>query len=596
MDLKIGIRTVELLKKISEGKVKEIDFVKYTPQKQKFPEDTEYEQSFERSDPEAEGISSDYLDAFLQELQQTPETCVHSLMILRNGKVITEGSFPPYRQEVWHISHSMCKSVVALAIGIAIDEGRLDVNDRVSELLKDRKKPITILLKKNLTVKNLLMMSSGILANEVTSATGNEWTKGCLESTQRFEPGKKFHYNSMNTYLLSVILCEITKQSLMDYLKPRLFDPLGIKKVFWELSPEGIEKGGWGLYLTLEDMAKLGQLCLQYGNWKGQQLVPKQWIEEMSKYRIDSTQGKGKYGYGYQVWMGKRPGAYLFNGMLGQIVYIIPDLQMVFAFTGGSDNLYRDNATNFLIEKYFDEDFVPREQAANPKAVQHLRSTCRHLQYPTADRIRNRYAIGGTLMATPTYEMERQAVHLEGRAYEMPPQFVGLLPIFIQSIHNNYSKGLSRFRFYRQGEDLILETTEGEDINRIPLGFSEIKYCDIEENGETYLAAVNAVMIRNEDNVPVLKVELSLIETANTRIIKFFFEQTRVRVQFLESPGIEMMLNGIESMMSRSVAPAMVTSAMAAIDQDYVECKIKKAFEPVFDLIPVEFANLQGEK
>lgn len=588
MDIKIGLRTIELLRKISDGRMQDIDFVKYSPQKIRFPEEIRLKQPFERVEPEEEGIASEYLEAFFKELQQLPKTRVHSFMILRNGRVIAEGSFPPYRQEVWHISHSMCKSIVALAIGMAIEEGKLKITDRVSEVLKDWKKKLSVPLKKNVTVRDLLIMSSGMIANETAAVTGNEWTRSCLESSQRFEPGTKFHYNSMNTYLLTVILQTVTGKSLMDYLQPRLWSPLEIERVLWERSPEGVEKGGWGMYLSVEDMAKLGQLCLQNGEWNGKQLVPAAWIREAGSYHIDSTTGNGRYGYGYQMWGGKSAGSYLFNGMLGQIVYIIPKLAMVLVFTGGSENLYRDNPTNELIEKYFNDDLVPEEQESNAKAAEHLRSTLRHLRYENACSTRNRYAIGGTLTRTPDYEMERQALRLDGRGYHFPGHTVGLLPVFIQCVHNNYSQGLSRIRFYRDGDEIVMITTEGEDTNKIPLGFSETKYCEIRENGEVFLAAVDASMIRNEDDVPVLKIVISLIETANVRIIKLFFEHDRVRAHFLETPGVEMLLNGISSAIAGLGSERIMDGAKNVIDSEYVENRLKRAFEPRFDLIPEE--------
>lgn len=600
MDIKVGFRTIDLLKKISERKVNDISYVKYSPQKPKFPDEIELRQAFERSEPEAQGVSSAFLERFIEELQSIPETVVHSLMILRNGKVIAEGSFAPYREEVWHISHSLCKSVVSLAVGIAIAEGRFTVESKVNDLLKNRK-PVTAITRKNLQVKHLLMMSSGILVSETAAVTGNEWTKSCLESAQRFEPGKKFHYNSMNTYLLSVILHEVTGEGLIEYLKPRLFEPLGIDRIHWELSPEGIEKGGWGMYMCLEDMAKLGQLCLQEGEWNGKQLVPREWIADAGRFHIDSTSGKGKYGYGYQMWLGKRPGSFLFNGMLGQIVYVIPDLSMVFVLTGGSDNLYRDNMTNLLIEKYFDESFVPQELSPDPKAAEQLRSECRHLSYPTASLLKNAYTIGGTIERTPTYEMERQAVRLNGKEYEFPPYFAGLMPLFIQCVHNNYSKGIEKVGFrwgnetdssgadseLRPEAGLTVIVTEGKNVNRIPVGFAEAKYCDIYENGEAYRVAALGTMIRNEDDVPVLKLMLFFIETSNVRIIKIWFDKKSVHTQFYETPGIGMMLEGIDSVVAGVSAPAVVTSAMAVLDEEYIENKLKAAFDPEAELKPL---------
>ena len=212
LDIKIGLRTIELLRKISDGRLNDIDFVKYTPQKIRFPEEIKLKQAFDRAEPEEEGISSEYLERFFKELQQMPKTRVHSFMILRNGRVIAEGSFPPYRQEVWHISHSMCKSIVALAVGMAIEEGKLNLTDRVSELLKERKKQLSVPPKKNVTVRDLLIMSSGMIANETAAVTGNEWTRSCLESSQRFEPGSctKEQANAPTDFIFGQLLHQLS--------------------------------------------------------------------------------------------------------------------------------------------------------------------------------------------------------------------------------------------------------------------------------------------------------------------------------------------------------------------------------------------------
>ncbi|MBO7403059.1 MAG: serine hydrolase, partial [Lachnospiraceae bacterium] len=258
MSLRINMRLLDIVRKASEGKGRELNYVRFEPWKKRFPENTVIKQPFLRCTPEEVGVSSDYLLEFLKNLANAPETAIHSFMILRKGAVIAEGSFEPYKTKMWHVSNSLCKSIVALAVGIAIGEGRLKVDDTVIDILKGRSLPISAMLKRNLKVKHLLTMTSGLSGNEAVAATENDWTKVVLESNQLFAPGAHFNYNSMNTYLLAVILNEVTGQGLMDYIKNRLLAPMGIETLVWEKSPEGIEKGGWGMYITIEDMAKFG--------------------------------------------------------------------------------------------------------------------------------------------------------------------------------------------------------------------------------------------------------------------------------------------------------------------------------------------------
>ena len=153
------------------------------------------------------------------------------------------------------------------------------------------------------TVEHLLTMTSGVQFNEIGAISGNDWLNSFLNAPVSGKPGAAFQYNSMNTYVLSAIVTERTGMTLSEYLEPRLFQPLGITKYLWETCPKGITKGGWGLFLCPEDMAKLGQLYLQRGIWKGQQLVPEGWVEISTGKQVESVEGT--FGYGYQVWMEK---------------------------------------------------------------------------------------------------------------------------------------------------------------------------------------------------------------------------------------------------------------------------------------------------
>ena len=587
MDLRVNLRAVDVIRKITAGEYSKINFVKFEPWKKSFSKDVPYKQPFPRSTPEEQGISSKLVSSFLSELTRTPETCVHSFMILRNGNVIAEGSFAPYKQEIWHISNSLCKSIVALAVGIAMDEGRLTLDSKLNDLLKNRKVPVSAKLKRDITVKHLLTMTSGLYANESVAATENEWTKVLLESGQRFNPGTKFHYNSMNTYLLSVILTEVTGESVMDYIRPRLLEPMGIDRIAWEKSPEGIEKGGWGMYITLEDMAKFGQLCLQRGEWKGKQLVPARWIEEMAKFRMDSTGGKGMYGYGYHVWLGKRAGSFIFNGMLGQIVYVIPDLKMVFAFTGGSENLYRDNATNFLIEKYFDEHFSGEVLKPDLNAAKALKKQCKTIAYVSSDDyLTEKYGV--MLRGCSRKDMRMNALKLCDKSYSVSETTVGLFPLYVQCIHNNYSKGISKLNFKNLSDRFFFEVVEGDDINSFPVGFEEPEYTTIHENGEEFNVAVIGTMDVNEDRETILKIAIHFLETVNVRIIKFRFTNRYTSVKFYETPSVEMILDSIDSVAPKlGGTSTMLNNAINKIDPDIAEAVVRYAFEPKLKLTEI---------
>ena len=298
MDLMTQKKTIEFIYDIIEKKNSNISFVKYKPEKESFNSFEDSSEPLPRSTPEEQGISSKYLENFYNELKNIDELNVHTIMILRNGNVISEGSFAPYNTNMWHVTHSLCKSITALAIGLLIDDKVLSLNDKLVKIFEKKVNPIIFLKQKDITIKHLLSMTAGVNFNETGAVTENDWVKSFLESNVKFEPGTKFLYNSMNSYMLSAIIKEVTGKGVFDILKERIFNPLGINKIYWEKCPKGIEKGGWGLYMLPEDMAKLGQLLLQKGKWNGKQLISKEWIENMTSKKIDTPSEMGKYGYG----------------------------------------------------------------------------------------------------------------------------------------------------------------------------------------------------------------------------------------------------------------------------------------------------------
>ena len=353
--------------------------VNYFPQKQDFPFDAPYEQPFERATPESQGISSEYLAALIRELYHAKGTEMHHFMALRHGKVICQCNFAPYPRGMWHITHSMCKSITGMAIGLLIEEGKLRLDENIYDIFPDKVNSLLKIFRPVITVENLLTMSSGITFNESGIVSGNDWVASYLNSTVNGTTGQIFQYNSLNTYMLSAIVAKRTGETLTEYLKPRLFQPLGITKYFWETCPAGITKGGWGLFLCAEDMAKLGQLYLQKGKWRGEQIIPESWVEASTQKRWETPDDT--YGYGYQLWMEQRPGSFEFNGMLGQNVVIYPDMDMVLVTNAGNNELFQDCIMLNIIRKYFPPEYAPVDALPeNPAAALLLKRLCGELE------------------------------------------------------------------------------------------------------------------------------------------------------------------------------------------------------------------------
>ena len=239
-----------------------------------------------RSLPEAEGVASSGILAFLAGAARNNHE-MHSLMMVRHGRVIAEGWWAPYGPQYNHTLYSMSKSFTSTAVGFAVAEGKLRVTDRVVSFFpQDRPDPVSESLAA-LRVQDLLTMSVGN-EKEPTQAMVQEenWVKTFLASSITHPPGSTFMYNSGATYMLSAIVQQISGQKIIDYLKPRLFEPLAIEGMTWETCPRGINVGGWGLSIPTEGLAKFGQLYRQKGVWQGRQVLPASWVDEATTFKI----------------------------------------------------------------------------------------------------------------------------------------------------------------------------------------------------------------------------------------------------------------------------------------------------------------------
>lgn len=299
-------------------------------------------QPLPRSTPEAQGISSQAVLDFIEDLDKI--NSVHSFMVVRHGHVIAEGWWKPEAAEKPHVLNSVSKSFNATAVGMAIAEGKLSLDDRVLKFFPNDAPADPSENLKAMTVRDLLTMSGGH-DSEPKSVGGAPTVKTFLASPVEHPPGTHFAYNGMGSYTLSAIVTKATGQTVGDYLQPRLFAPLGIENAQWPNSPEGYSLGAHGLYLRTEDIVKLGQLYLQKGKWNGQQLIPEKWVEQASSKQVPNDQESHskigidwQQGYGFQFWRCTH-NAFRADGAGGQFVVVIPNEDMVVAMTAGGANM-----------------------------------------------------------------------------------------------------------------------------------------------------------------------------------------------------------------------------------------------------------------
>lgn len=297
--------------------------------------------SLPRSSPEAQGVSSKAIREFV-EAADREVNAMNSFMLVRHGQVIAEGWWTPYAAEVPHMLYSLSKSFTSTAVGLAVAEGKLSVDDEVLKFFPEDAPSEPTNNLKAMRVHDLLRMSTGHQTEPRLSDTNAiPWTKLFLAHPVPNKPGTHFLYNTAGTYMQSAIVQKATGQTVLDYLRPRLFEPLGIENPTWGTSPQGISLGGYGLNIRTEDIAKFGQLYLQKGQWHGKQLVPAAWVEAATaRQTANGSNPKSDWdqGYGYQFWR-CRYGAYRGDGAFGQYCLVMPDQDAVVAITSGTRDM-----------------------------------------------------------------------------------------------------------------------------------------------------------------------------------------------------------------------------------------------------------------
>jgi CubicO group peptidase (beta-lactamase class C family) len=321
--------------------------------------------------PESQGIPSKAIISFLEAAENERPDDMHSIIIMRHGEKITEGYWAPYNEESNHMLFSLSKSFTSTAIGIAQDEGLLSIYDPVisffPESLPDSISPNL----KSMRIKDLLRMSTGHDQDATGRLMGNgtTWVEAFLSLDVEHKPGTHFVYNSAATYMLSAIIQKVTGETLLDYLTPRLFEPLGITNPIWDLNPDGVNVGGWGLNVRTKDIASLGQLYLQKGLWNGERLVSEAWVEEASSLQTSngsSPDSDWDQGYGYQFWQ-CRHGLYRGDGAFGQYCIVMPEQDVVVAITSGTNDMQAimNLVWDHLLPAFQDDALPPDEESYN---------------------------------------------------------------------------------------------------------------------------------------------------------------------------------------------------------------------------------------
>ena len=322
-------------------------------------------QGLPRSRPEAQGVDPVALTEFVATLDEQIDT-MHSFMIVRHGQVVAEGWWAPQSASEPHVLWSLSKSFTSTAVGLVIEEGKLSLEDHVIDFFPDDLPEQVPDHLKQMTVRDLLTMSAGH-ADEAKLTPDNHWAEAFLAHPVPHEPGTHFRYNTPATYMCSAIVQKVTGQTVLEYLRPRLFEPLGIESPRWDTSPQGESIGGYGLFLRTEDIAKFGQLYLQRGRWNGKQIIPETWVEQATSKQVENGSNPNSdwnQGYGFQFWR-CRHGAFRGDGMAGQFCIVIPEQDVVVAMTANCRDMQAE--LNVVWDKLLpalEPEAIPNDDAA----------------------------------------------------------------------------------------------------------------------------------------------------------------------------------------------------------------------------------------
>ncbi len=376
---------------------------------------------FPRSTPEAEGVSSSGILAFLEELQNTKHE-FHGLVIARHGKVIAEGWWAPYAPTLRHTLYSMSKSFTSSAVGFAVAEGKLKVDDLVLSFFpEDRPAEVSANLQA-LRIRDLLTMSVGSDKEPTHDMVKEEnWVRHFLGHSITHAPGSVFLYNSAATYMCSAIVQKVTGQKVIDYLTPRLFEPLGIEGATWETCPRGINTGGWGLSVPTEALARFGQLYLQKGQWNGRQILPQKWVEEATAFHIQQPSPEKParpaetndwlQGYGYQFWRCTH-GGYRGDGAFGQFTIVLPEQDVVIAIQSESPNM---QGQLDLVWQHLAPAFTSDPLPAEPVRQERLRRMLTSLALPLPPG--KKTSPTSASINAKTFQLEKNELGLENVAF-----------------------------------------------------------------------------------------------------------------------------------------------------------------------------------
>ena len=521
-----------------------------------FPSDAKINY-LERCTPEEVGLSSEYIQSYINELNSDFSIKPNRLLILKDNKVIAEQYLYPYIKEAWDCVFSASKTVVSLALGLLYDEGKVDLDLPVCKYLKNEKQ-ITIARNKKITLRHLLTMSTGIRFNEMECVSSLRWTKSFFDSTSKFKLGSKFEYNSLNTYIVARVVQKLSGQRFEEFAKERLFKPLGISEAHFDTSEEDCFKGGWGLYILPEDMAKLGLLVRDFGLYNGQRVLSEEWVRMMSTKQFAATACGRTYDYGFNMWVDNETEFSCFNGMYDQNIMIYRKSGVVVVTCFADNEAFHGSNLFSLTAKYFASESPCNFPFCHSSGRRDLENEESLMYY--FDALLNK----------------------EYKAQSKIANSCGILPLIIQNELSTYVKGIHSLKFEMVDNQPILIINEGGKKYELKFSFKEGVRQTLSFYNNQYDCVVDARFILSGKTEPYLIVRVFFLEFSSSRFftIKLGKDMNQISVECSENPGMEFVNSIIQ--VQDETTKTLINNAMSSLNQDYLVGKIRNLFSPIF--------------
>lgn len=473
---------------------------------------------------------------------------IDSFMLLKNGKVVSEGYYPPYSKESAHVLYSMSKSFTATALGFAIAEGKISLDDSVSDFFPEYDKKGK---SKDIKVRHLVSMTAGKFVTMTKARNNKDWIKIFFDAPAIAKPGELFFYVNDNFYLMSAIISKVYGVTLVDFLYPRLFEPLGIEKPVWEVDKFGYAAGGWGLYLSIEDQAKVLYCYSQNGMYNGKQVIPAEWVEQATKFQVPTVkraQVEVTQGYGFGFWVSSLPNTYRAYGLHGQNGYVFKDKDTVLIINSG---IAKDQHLCAEILKLYETLWNEPEAEYEEILKNYTANLADKENLPSQNR---------------NFRLEDELCNTDLSTHSNC--FASVLhPTMSRLMNDNVCK-ITHFAVTKDEErNLYLEWTEGGISNKIKLGLDNKYECtEVTLGNIDYHAYAKAAWTRGK----VFTIYIRIVEACHLRVFTFDFSGKQLVVRNEAFPDMKDLASyyldflgfplpeGLEKFLFKVVAPPVL--------------------------------------